>query len=144
MSEILTSDYKMFKLSITDLSFLYITIDFSVSGFPLFQIYKIINFETPVSAESNDSTRLIFKDDYLLVSKSENLYTTVDKEFINSCKKDYIRVCEETKELSHLNESSCIIELYKGNNLTKIKDVCEFKYSINAIKPKIVESPQQR
>ena len=114
---------------------LYVTIKFPLvlSAMGRFEIYKIITFPVPMNHTSNHATILKDFPEYVGFSQDNMYYTFPSKDMQGS----FIDAQTADLPLYQLIHSSCITALFFDDKHT-IKELCDFRVTLNSITPKII------
>ena len=118
---------------------LFITLKFPVSQFEqTLHLFKVESFPVPINDTSLAATQLIDIPDYFMITQDSQYYAFMKSDQLLSCSGSSKKFCSENIPLIPVTTSSCVLAIF-GNDKTKVKSLCNFRYLHNVIKPDIVE-----
>lgn len=104
------------------------------------KVFKILAFPVPVNESSPHATQLFDINDYFIISSNHQFHTTLTQSALNQCQGLKLMTCTLHPMLRTSAEITCEAVLFL-NNKAKIKEICNFRFLFNKIKPHILELP---
>lgn len=103
-------------------------------------MFKILAFPVPVNESSPHATQLFDINDYFIISSNHQFHTTLTQSALNQCQGLKLMTSTLHPMLRTSAEITCEAVLFL-NNKGKIKEICNFRFLFNKIKPHILELP---
>lgn len=126
------ADYAVHR---SDLALL-ITVKFPISSIPQpFKLYQVIHYPLPLGSNSMHTTSIKNLPKYLAVSS--NSFLSLPDNVLSDC--DHHRTftdCKANLPVQNITMPDCAMALYLSNK-TAVKELCDFVFSPNSLKPTI-------
>ena len=117
---------------------LYISVKFPISSFPQpLSLFHVLSFPVPINDTSNHATQLLNLPPFIAVTHDLQYYATFKNDDLDQCVKSKLISCKFNKVLTPVTHNSCILALFK-NDKTLVKNLCDFRVSLEHLSPKIV------
>lgn len=115
---------------------MYITVNFPISAHakPL-NLFKVYSLPVPVNSTSSNATKLISLPKYFAITNNNDFYAALSTDDLGNCKHGMTVFC---LQLTPINQPSCIVALF-SNNITMVKQLCNFRLLLNHIVHKVIE-----
>lgn len=95
---------------------LLITIQFLISAFQKFELYKIYTFPIPINESSSHATHLQNVPDYLAITFDRQFFVGLSDQAMSHCKGGIgNKICKFRPDVSATNSKNCITNLFLGN-----------------------------
>ncbi|CAC5370307.1 unnamed protein product [Mytilus coruscus] len=118
---------------------MYITVKFPISAHakPL-NLFKVYSLPVPVNNTSSHATKLMSLPKYFAITNNNDFYAALSTDDLTNCKHGITVFCSTNIQLTPIYQPSCIIALF-SNNLTMVKQLCNFRFLLDHIVHKVIE-----